>query len=115
MPARPKISVVLPTHNRSKLLPRAIASVMAQDEPDFELIVVDDCSTDDTGQYLATLADPRLHVIRTPRNGGPSCARNLGLARASADVVALLDDDDIYLPGRLSVPLAIFAREPDVV
>src|SRR5665213_969776 len=56
----PKISVILPTYSRRHVLPRTIASVLAQDEKDFELIIVDDCSTDDTGAYLASLGDPRI-------------------------------------------------------
>jgi glycosyltransferase involved in cell wall biosynthesis len=115
VPASPKISVIIPTYNRRHILPRTIASVLTQDEPDFELIVVDDCSTDDTRAYLASLTDPRIRVVAPPRNGGTAASRNLGLEAARAEVVALLDDDDIYLSRRLSAPLEIFAREPDVV
>ena len=115
MSSQPRISVIVTTHNRRPLLERAIESVMSQDERDFELIVVDDCSTDDTNDYLATLTDPRLRTIRTPRNVGIAAVRNLGLEAARADIVAMLDDDDVYLPGRLSVPLAVFAGNPDVV
>jgi glycosyltransferase involved in cell wall biosynthesis len=89
--------------------------VLAQDEPDFELIVVDDCSIDDTGRYLASLTDPRIRAVTAPRNLGTAGARNLGLESARADVVALLDDDDAYLAHRLSAPLAVFARNPEVV
>jgi len=115
MPAPPKISVILTTHNRRSLLPRAIESVISQDEPDFELIIVDDFSTDGTSQYLATLTDARIRTIRPAQNVGFSAARNLGLAAATADIVAVLDDDDAYLQGRLSKPLAVFARYSDVV
>jgi len=115
MPSSPKISVVLPTYGRRRVLPRTIASVLAQDEQDFELIVVDDCSIDDTRLYLASLTDPRIRAVRPPHNVGTAGARNLGLEAARADVVALLDDDDIYLAQRLSAPLAVFAREPEVV
>ena len=115
MSARPRISVVVPTYNRRHVLPRTIGSVLAQDEPDFELIVVDDCSTDDTRSYLQSLTDPRIRLVAAARNGGTAAARNLGLEEARADIVALLDDDDVYLPHRLSAPLAIFAAEPDVV
>src|SRR6266480_1630377 len=102
MTPSPKISVVLPTYNRRSVIPRAVASVLAQDEPDFELIVVDDCSIDDTGSYLASLTDPRIRAVTAPRNVGTAGARNLGLEAARAAVVALLDDDDIYLAHRLS-------------
>ena len=115
MTASPKISVVLPTYSRRRVLPRTIGSVLAQDEQDFELIVVDDCSVDDTRAYLATLTDPRIRVVRPPSNVGTAGARNLGLEAARGDAVALLDDDDIYLEHRLSAPLAVFAREPEVV
>jgi glycosyltransferase involved in cell wall biosynthesis len=111
----PKISIILPTYNRRHVLPRTIASVLAQDEKDFELIIVDDCSTDDTGAYLASLGDPRIRVVRPAHNVGTAGARNLGLQAAQAGIVALLDDDDAYLEHRLSAPLAVFAREPGVV
>ena len=111
----PDISVVLATYNRAACLPRAIASVLAQDGARFELIVVDDASTDGTRTYLASLADPRIRVVHAERNLGPSGARNLGLAAARADIVAFLDSDDAYRPGRLAVPLACFAAEPDLV
>ncbi len=111
----PKISIILPTYSRRHVLPRTIASVLAQDEKDFELIIVDDCSPDDTGAYLASLSDPRIRVVKPAHNVGTAGARNLGLQAAQADIVALLDDDDAYLEHRLSAPLAVFAREPGVV
>jgi glycosyltransferase involved in cell wall biosynthesis len=111
----PKISVLLPTYGRRHILPRTIASVLAQDEKYFELIVVDDCSVDDTGTYLASLSDPRIRVLKPPKNLGTAGARNLGLEAAQADIVAFLDDDDVYLERRLSAPLAIFTQEPEVV
>src|SRR5215471_12238274 len=111
----PDISVVLATYNRRHCLPRAIASVLAQDDVRFELIVVDDASRDGTPGYLATLADPRLRVITAERNGGPSAARNLGLKAARAGIVAFLDSDDAYRPRRLSAPLAAFAADADLV
>jgi len=110
---RPDISVVLATYNRRQSLPRAIASVLAQDA-DFELIVVDDASTDDTRSYLASLADPRIRVLGSERNLGPSDARNLGIEAARADVVAFLDSDDTYLPRRLAASLAALG-DPSIV
>jgi len=106
---------LLTTYNRRRLLERAVASVLAQDEPDFELVVVDDGSTDDTRAYLAAVTDPRLRVVSSSRNRGIAATRNLGLDAAGADIVAMLDDDDVYLPGRLSVPLDVLARDGDVV
>jgi glycosyltransferase involved in cell wall biosynthesis len=112
----PDISVVLATYNRAACLPRAIASVLAQEGARFELIVVDDASTDGTRGYLKTLADdPRIRVIAAEHNLGPSGARNRGLAAARAEIVAFLDSDDAYRPGRLAVPLAAFAADPELV
>src|SRR5215468_7298309 len=111
----PDISVVLATYDRRHSLPRAIASVLAQDDVRFELIMVDDASRDDTPDYLATLSDPRIRVITAERNGGPSAARNLGLKAARAGIVAFLDSDDAYLPRRLAAPLAAFAGDAGLV
>jgi glycosyltransferase involved in cell wall biosynthesis len=109
------ISVVLATYNRRHSLPRAIASVLAQDDVRFELIIVDDASRDGTADYLATLTDARIRTIIAERNGGPSAARNLGLKAARAGIVAFLDSDDTYRPGRLAAPLAAFAADPGLV
>ena len=79
------------------------------------MIIVDDCSVDDTSTYLASLNDPRIRVLRPPNNLGTAGARNLGLEAARADIVALLDDDDVFLEHRLSAPSAVFAHEPEVV
>jgi glycosyltransferase involved in cell wall biosynthesis len=111
----PNVSVVLATYDRRHCLPRAIASVLAQESVRFELIVVDDASHDDTLEYLATLKDARIRVIKSERNGGPSAARNLGLTAARAGIVAFLDSDDAYRPQRLAVPLAAFAADPSLV
>ena len=113
--SRPEISVVLTTFNRAALLACAIESVRAQVDANFELIVIDDASTDSTSEYLATLRDPRINIKIAEVNLGPSGARNLGLKMAVAPIVAFLDSDDIYLPHRLSTPLAALAADPDVV
>jgi glycosyltransferase involved in cell wall biosynthesis len=111
----PRCSVILPTYNRRRTLPRAVESVLAQEVPEFELIIVDDASTDGTSDWLASLRDPRIRTARLNGNEGPSAARNAGIAMASAPVLAFLDSDDIYLPNRLSLPLRVFADEPDVI
>jgi glycosyltransferase involved in cell wall biosynthesis len=113
--AIPDISVVLATYNRRHCLPRAVASVLSQDDVRFELIVVDDASRDGTADYLAALTDPRIRTIVAEHNGGPSAARNLGLKTARAGVVAFLDSDDAYLPRRLAAPLAAFSDDPGLV
>ena len=88
---------------------------MAQNEPDFELIIINDGSTDNTRELLATLDDPRIRVMHSEHNQGPSAVRNIGINMAAAPVLAFLDSDDIYCEERLSVPLAVFDREPDVI
>ena len=115
MKGLPRCTVILPTYNRVATLPRAVASVIAQNEPNFELIIIDDGSTDKTRAWLATLNDPRIRVTLSEHNQGPSAARNKGIDMATAPVLAFLDSDDIYCDDRLSVPLAVLDREPDVV
>ena len=96
-----RCSVVIPSFNRLNVLPRAVDSVLTQDERDIELIIVDD-STDETRDWLRALTDPRVKVILPPQRRGVSAARNLGIAAARAPFVAFLDSDDCYLPGHLS-------------
>ena len=111
----PRCTIILPTYNRAAVLPRAVSSVIAQNEQDFELIIIDDGSTDNTREWLATLDDTRIRVLHSEHNGGPSAARNIGINMAAAPILAFLDSDDIYCKERLSVPLAIFERDPDVI
>jgi len=115
MKGLPRCTIILPTHNRAATLPRAVASVIAQNEPDFELIIIEDGSTDETRAWLAALDDPRIRVTLSKRSQGPSAARNIGIDMATAPVLAFLDSDDRYLGDRLSVPLGVFDREPDVI
>ena len=107
------VSVVLPTYDRAHTLRASIESVLEQRGVDFEVIVVDDGSQDDTPAVLASLRDPRLHVLRIA-HGGVAAARNAGIAVARAPYVAFHDSDDIALPGRLAVPVEFLASHPDV-
>ncbi|MDQ3275313.1 MAG: glycosyltransferase [Actinomycetota bacterium] len=97
----PTFSVVLNTYNRAELVPDALDSVLRQAGPSFEVVVVDDGSTDGTAAYLASVTDPRVRSVRL-RNGGLSKARNAGLQRATGDWVLFLDDDDQLLDGSLA-------------
>lgn len=98
----PAFSVVVPTFNRSALVPRAIRSVLHQTFTDFDLIVVDDGSTDETPDVLASIHDPRLRLVRQ-ENQGLSAARNAGAAIAAGEWLTFLDDDDEALPGWLEI------------
>jgi glycosyltransferase involved in cell wall biosynthesis len=109
----PSVSIVIPTYNRAELLTRAIASVQAQTYSAWELIVVDDASTDDTAERVAALAsvDPRIRLIRNTGSRGPGGARNAGLVQCRAGWVAFLDSDDIWQP----VKLARFVAEAEAL
>jgi len=106
----PLVSIVVPTRNRAAMLQRAIASVAGQTFADFELIVVDDASTDDTLQQLAVHPESRLRVLCSPCPGGAPRARNRGVAAARGRFLAFLDDDDEWLPQKLERQLEVFAR-----
>ena len=100
------VSVVIPTRNRADLLVRAVESVLAQDAAQLEVIVVDDASTDGTPGVLARFSD-RIRLIRVQRNIERGAARNLGARSASGELIAFLDSDDQWQPGKLPRQLAI--------
>ncbi|MBS0418986.1 MAG: glycosyltransferase family 2 protein [Proteobacteria bacterium] len=103
----PLVSVVIPTRDRLPLLRRALASVLCQSEQNFEIIVVDDASSDGTPEYLAELAadDSRVSVVRNPSPRGGAGARNEGIAKSRGQWIAFLDDDDEWLPVKLEKQL----------
>jgi glycosyltransferase involved in cell wall biosynthesis len=107
--AAPLFSVVIPLYNKRPFIRRALTSVLAQDFAEFELIVVDDGSTDGSAESLAELADPRLTILRQV-NQGEGAARNAGMSIARGNWIALLDADDAWMPAHLS-ELARIARE----
>lgn len=104
------VSVVIPTYNRAAFIGEAVASVLSQTHADLECIVVDDGSLDATLSILDAVGDPRLRVL-SRENGGVSAARNAGIAAASADMIALLDSDDLWLPQKLARQLEFMDRE----
>ena len=96
---RPLFSVVIPTRDRPQFVQEAVGSVLAQSVSDFEVIVVND-----GGSAVTDLGnDPRVRIVELPIGGGPAAARNTGLERAVGEYVAFLDDDDVWLPGRLEL------------
>ena len=111
----PQFSVVIPTFNRGPLLRRAIDSVLAQTLGDFEVLVVDDGSTDDTRSVVEGVGDARVRLISLPRNRGAAAARNAGIAAARGELISLLDSDDEYEPAFLQKTRAALAGTgPDV-
>jgi hypothetical protein len=105
-------SVVVPAYNAEAYVGRALASALAQTEPDIEVLVVDDASTDRTAEIVAAIAaaDPRVRLLRAPVNAGPGAARNRGLAAARGTWIALLDADDAFAPERIATLCALGAR-----
>jgi glycosyltransferase involved in cell wall biosynthesis len=97
----PTVSVVIPTYNRANVLGSAIRSVLNQDYQDFEIIVVDDGSTDDTEQVVTAVDKPQIKYIRHEENRGPAAARNTGIGSARGRYIAFQDSDDQWVPQKL--------------
>jgi glycosyltransferase involved in cell wall biosynthesis len=106
-PLRPEVSVILPTYNRAGTLGRAIASVLAQTFKDFELIIIDDGSTDRTSPVVESFPDARIQAIRWPDNRGAACARNHGIQLARGRLIAFQDSDDAWRPEKLARQVAV--------
>lgn len=108
------VSVIVTTYNRSALLARAVDSVLAQTHEELEIVVVDDGSSDDTADVVAERfgGEPRVVYVQQA-NGGLSSARNRGLAVAKGDVIAFLDDDDVWRPWKLELQLGCLRRVPE--
>lgn len=109
----PLVSVIIPTYNRGWILTEAIDSVLSQDFKDYELIVVDDGSTDNTRVILDAYGQD-IMVLRQA-NKGVSAARNRGIAEAGGQLVAFIDSDDLWLPRKLSRQVDFFKSNPDAV
>ncbi|MCU0793319.1 MAG: glycosyltransferase [Opitutaceae bacterium] len=108
------VSVLMPVHNGGHFLRPALESLRVQTLADFEILAVDDGSTDDTPAILAAWPDPRLRVLTLPENRGEAAARNHGLAAARAPYVALLDADDLAYPERLARQAAFLDTHPEI-
>lgn len=115
MPDTPRVSVLMTTYNGAALIGQSIESVLSQTFADFELIVVDDASTDSTRRLLAGISDTRLRVIRVERNLGVVGARNHAFAAARGEFVAAHDHDDISSPERLAHQVACLDAHDNVV
>jgi glycosyltransferase involved in cell wall biosynthesis len=109
----PKVSVVIPTFNRSHYVLGAVGSVLGQSFGDLELIVVDDGSTDDTAAAVRSVADPRVRLLQR-RNGGLQAALNDGFAVARGAYWARLDDDDLWAPDMLETTNGVLDSRPEV-
>lgn len=109
------VSVVIPTRNRARMLAQALRAILVQDltahEVLLEVVVVDEGSTDGTSEWLAGLDDQRIRVIRHEVPRGLAAARNAGIAAATGEVIGFCDDDDLWLPDKLTLQLAAMRRE----
>jgi GT2 family glycosyltransferase len=114
-PSAPVVSVLMTTWNGAAFIAASVRSVLAQSYGDFELIVVDDASTDATPAVLAGFTDPRLRVLRLQANRGVVGARNAGFQLVRGRYVAMLDHDDVSRPERLARQVACLDRHPDIV
>ena len=110
---QPLISVVIPAYNRARLIPRALKSIQQQTHRNWEAIIVDDGSTDETAEVAARLAreDERIRFLRQEKNAGAQAARNLGIRAARGEWVAFLDSDDVFLPESLEIRLKALIQE----
>ena len=109
----PLISIYMPTWNRQQLAIRAIKSILRQDYPHWEMIIVDDCSSDDSLSIIQEYAriDSRIRYLRTDKpSGSPTLPRNMGIKEAKGRYIAFLDSDDIWLPNKLSDQLKVFEK-----
>ena len=115
MVGKPKVSVIVPAYNVSKYIPEALASLEKQTFSDFEVLVVDDGSTDDTAAVVQKFCqrDTRFNLLQKP-NGGLSSARNYGIRHAKGEYIALLDGDDIYHRDKIATHVARLYDKPDV-
>jgi glycosyltransferase involved in cell wall biosynthesis len=109
---KPAVSVIIPTYNREKLLPKALESIKKQTFQDFEIVIIDDASTDGTESYIKGLNDSRIKYYKLDKNSGQCVARNYGIKRANGEFIAFLDSDDEWLPEKLKKQYDCFRKGP---
>ncbi len=109
----PEVSVIIPTFNRENVLKRAIDSVLNQSYRDFELIIVDDASTDNTETMIKTIKDSRIRCVRLNTNGGPAKARNEGVRIAEGKYIAFQDSDDFWRTEKLQKQVDFLEKNPE--
>ena len=108
----PKVSVIIPTHNRAELLCSAVTSVLNQTFQDFEIVIIDDASTDQTRDVIAHFKDTRIRCIHNQVSKGDAGARNVGIMNSHCGYIAFLDDDDEWLPEKLNIQTCVLDNGP---
>lgn len=114
-PLIPEISVIMPVYNCRQYIEESVSSIINQTFTGFEFIIIDDCSTDGTFEYLKTLTDQRIKLIRKPQNTGYTVSLNMGLEMATGKYIARMDGDDISFTDRFEKQVDFMDRNPDVV
>jgi teichuronic acid biosynthesis glycosyltransferase TuaG len=115
MNSGPLVSVIVPTYNRASIIGLTLESILAQSHRNLELIVVDDGSTDATGEVLAKINDSRLQYMVIPHAGRPSVPRNYGMRLSKGSYIAFCDDDDMWLPKKLEKQLSVLEGREDLL
>jgi glycosyltransferase involved in cell wall biosynthesis len=110
----PKISIICPSYNHGQYVGKFIQSILNQSEQDFEILIIDDCSTDDNVMKILRFSDPRIRLIEHDFNMGVSAATNEGIKSARADIIALMASDDLARPDYLEKVLAVFEKRPEI-
>lgn len=108
------VSVIIPSYNREKTILRAVNSVLNQTYKDIEVIVVDDCSTDNTLDVVKSIKDSRLKFFKLDKNSGACVARNFGIEKSNGEFIAFQDSDDEWLPEKLEKQMNVFKNNSDV-
>src|SRR3984957_16748055 len=111
--SRRRLSVVIPTWNRAGLVGEAVESALGQEGGDLEVIVVDDGSTDGTAEVIERRFGKSVRLLRMATQSGVGAARNEGVCQVTGDLLAFLDSDDLWLPGKLKAELGVLDRFPD--
>ena len=111
----PRVSVVMPVHNTGRYVTEAMQSVLNQELSDLELILIDDGSTDDSLDRIHAVSDPRIVLLRNPKGGGPSRARNQGIRAAKAAYIAFLDSDDVMCADSMRSAVQALDAAPNAV
>jgi len=116
MNTNPKISVVMPTYNMAHLIKRAIGSVLSQTCQDFEIVIINDGSTDDTEEVVKEymLKDQRIRFLTQPHSGKPAVGTNFGIKNSNGKYIAILDSDDEWLPTKLEEQLKLMEARPEL-
>jgi glycosyltransferase involved in cell wall biosynthesis len=112
LPERDLVTIIVPVYNRAHLIARSVGSLCRQSHANLEILLIDDCSTDDIEAAVAAMGDARVRLVRRHRNGGAAAARNTGLAEARGDYIAFHDSDDICTFDKIERQLALLHSLP---